>query len=87
MRFVVLPQAVRRVVPPLLNDFIGLQKDTSLLGVIGIAEGLRQAQIFSGQRLNASPYIGIALCFLVVTIPMARFTDHLLAREQRRVGA
>ena len=55
-----------------------------ILGVIGIAEGLRQAQIFSGQRLNASPYIGIALCFLLVTIPMARFTDHLLAREQRR---
>lgn len=86
MRFVVLPQAVRRVIPPLLNDFIGLQKDTSLLGIIGISEGLRQAQIFSGQRLNASPYIGIALCFLFITIPLARFTDHLLARAQRRVG-
>jgi polar amino acid transport system permease protein len=86
MRFVVLPQAVRRVIPPLLNDFIGLQKDTALVGAIGLQEGLRAAQIFSGQRFNASPYIGVGLCFLLITIPLARFTDRLLLRQQRRVG-
>jgi polar amino acid transport system permease protein len=52
MRFVVLPQAVRRVVPPLLNDFIGLQKDTALIGVIGILDGFRRAQIYAGQNFN-----------------------------------
>lgn len=84
MRFVVLPQAVRRVVPPLLNDFIGLQKDTALVGVLGVAEGFRRAQIFAGQRFNASSYIGLALCFVVITIPLARFTDYLIRRDQQR---
>lgn len=86
MRFVVLPQAVRRVVPPLLNDFIGLQKDTSLVAVLGIVEGLRAAQILGGQRLNASPYVVIALYFVAITIPLARFTDYLLRRQQRRTA-
>jgi polar amino acid transport system permease protein len=87
MRFVVLPQAVRRVVPPLLNDFIGLQKDTSLVAVIGVAEGLRRAQILAGSVFNATPYVVIALYFVIVTIPLARLTDLLLRREQRRVSA
>ncbi len=84
MRFVVLPQAVRRVIPPLLNDFIGLQKDTSLVGVIGVLEGLRRAQIFAGSVFNATPYVVLALYFVIITIPLARFTDYLIRRDQRR---
>lgn len=84
MRFVVLPQAVRRVIPPLLNDFIGLQKDTSLVAVLGIVEGLRAAQILAGQRFNASPFVVIAFYFVIITIPLARFTDYLVRRQQRR---
>jgi hypothetical protein len=74
MRFVILPQALRRVVPPLLNDFIGLQKDTAFIGVIGVLDGFRRAQIYAGQKFNLSSFTGLALCFVVITIPMTRFT-------------
>jgi polar amino acid transport system permease protein len=87
MRFVVLPHAIRRVIPPLLNDFIGLQKDTALIGVLGVVEGFRQAQIVAGQRFNASPYVGLALCFLLITLPLTRVTDYLVKRDQRRTLA
>jgi polar amino acid transport system permease protein len=87
MRFVVLPQAVRRVVPPLLNDFISLQKDSALVGTIGLLEGFRRAQIYSGQHFNATPYVGLALCFIVITIPLTRVTDYLLKRDQQRMRA
>lgn len=87
MRFVVLPQAVRRVVPPLLNDYIGLQKDTALVGVIGVLEGFRRAQIFAGSRFNASSYVGLGLCFVVITIPMTRLVDYLIRRDRRRTTA
>ena len=84
LRYVVLPQAVRRVVPPLLNDFIGLQKDTVLVSFIGVVEIFRTAQIKESATFNFSPYLGVALVFIVVTIPMARFTDWLIARDKRR---
>jgi len=84
MRHVVVPQAVRRVVPPLLNDFIGLQKDTVLVSYIGVVEVFRQTQILSASTFNFTPYVATALVFLVVTIPLARFTDWLVARERRR---
>ena len=84
LRFVVLPQAVRRVVPPLLNDFIGLQKDTALVSVIGTVEALRAAEIDSAATFNFTPYLATALLFVVVTIPLARLTDWLIARERRR---
>lgn len=87
MRFVVLPQAVRRVVPPLLNDFISLQKDSALVGVLGLREGFRAAQIYSGQHFNATPYVGLALCFIVITIPLTRVTDWLLKRDQEKMRA
>ena len=87
LRFVVLPQAVRRVVPPLLNDFIGLQKDTVLVSSIGVVEVFRETQILQQATFNFTPYLATALIFLVVTIPLARFTDWLLAREKaRRAG-
>jgi len=87
MRFVVLPQAVRRVVPPLLNDFIGLQKDTALIGVIGVLDGFRRAQIYAGSEFNLTPFTSLALCFVVLTFPMTRLTDRLLKRDQQRMAA
>ena len=87
MRHVVLPQAIRRVVPPLLNDFIGLQKDTVLVSFIGVVEIFRTAQIKQAALFNFTPYMGVAFVFLVLTIPLARFTDWLVAREKRRVAA
>ena len=84
LRFVVLPQAVRRVVPPLLNDFIGLQKDSALVALIGPVEAFRQAQIEQSASFNFTPYLGAALLFLLLTIPLARLTDWLIARDRRR---
>ena len=84
LRFVVVPQAVRRVVPPLLNDFIGLQKDTALLGIIGVTEAFRQAQIDVAATFNFTPYVALALVFILFTIPLARFVDWLTARERAR---
>ena len=84
LRYVVVPQAVRRVVPPLLNDFIGLQKDTALLGIIGVTEAFRQAQIDVAATFNFTPYVALALVFVAFTIPLARFVDWLTARERAR---
>lgn len=84
MRFVILPQAVRRVVPPLLNDFIGLQKDSALVALIGPVEAFRQSQISQSANFNFSPYIVTALLFVAMTVPLARFVDWLAARDRRR---
>ncbi len=84
MRFVVLPQAVRRVIPPLLNDFISLQKDTALVAVLGPIEALRAAQIYGAFNFNYTAYVFAAILFIALTIPMARFTDWLIARDRRR---
>ena len=84
LSFVILPQAVRRVVPPLLNDFIGLQKDSALVALIGPVEAFRQAQIEEAATFNFTPYIGTALLFILITVPLARFTDWLIARDRRR---
>jgi polar amino acid transport system permease protein len=86
LRHVILPQAVRRVVPPLLNDFIGLQKDSALVGLIGPIEAFRQSQISQSANFNFSPYIVTALLFLAITIPLARLVDWLVARQQRSGG-
>ncbi|HEX5013607.1 MAG TPA: amino acid ABC transporter permease, partial [Candidatus Limnocylindrales bacterium] len=87
LRYVVVPQAVRRVIPPLLNDFIGLQKDTVLVSVIGVVEIFRQAQIIKSATFNFTPFLAVALVFIVITIPMARFTDWLVERDRRRQAA
>jgi polar amino acid transport system permease protein len=87
MRYVVVPQAVRRVVPPLLNDFIGLQKDTALVSVIGVAEAASLAQQFSTQNGDFPSYVVAAVFFILITIPLARFTDHLVAQRERRERA
>jgi polar amino acid transport system permease protein len=84
LRHVVIPQAVRRVVPPLLNDFIGLQKDTALVSVLGVVEALRQTQINEAAEFNGTYYLVAATLFVALTIPLARVTDWLVARERRQ---
>ncbi len=83
-RYVVLPQAIRNVIPPLLNDFISLQKDTALVAVLGPIEVLRQAQIDTSSSFNYTPYVGAALIFIALTIPMTRFADWVQERSSRR---
>jgi polar amino acid transport system permease protein len=85
--YVVLPQAVRRVIPPLLNDFIGLQKDTALVGALGVVEAFRQSQIDQAATFNGTYYLVAATLFVAITIPLARFTDWLVARDRRRQQA
>jgi polar amino acid transport system permease protein len=84
LRHVVLPQAVRNVIPPLLNDFISLQKDTALIGVLGAIEANEAAQIYSSTVFNYSSYTVAAILFLILTIPLARFTDRVIDRDRRR---
>lgn len=84
LRLVVLPQAVRRVLPPLLNDFVSLQKDTALVSVIGVVEALRAAQVITSRTFNFTPYVVAAVFFVVATIPLARLTDWLSVRAARR---
>jgi len=87
LRHVVLPQAIRRVIPPLLNDFIGLQKDTALVGALGVVEAFRQSQIDQAATFNGTYYLVAATLFVALTIPLARFTDWLVARDRRRQQA
>jgi polar amino acid transport system permease protein len=82
LRHVIVPQAVRRVIPPLLNDFIGLQKDTVLVSTLGVVEIFRESSIIKAARFNFTPYIAVALVFVVITIPLARLTDWLVARDR-----
>jgi len=84
MRYVVLPQAVRRVIPPLLNDFIGLQKDSALVAFLGVTEGFQQATIIQQSDFNFTPFVALALVYIVFTIPQARLVDRMIARDQRR---
>lgn len=87
MTTVVLPQAMRRIVPPMMNSIVSLQKDVALISLIGPVEILRRAGIDKAKFANFTPYIGAAVIFLAVTIPLTRLADHLLARERRRTGA
>lgn len=77
MRHVILPQAVRRVAAPLLNDFVALQKEVALISTIGPLEAFRIAQIFQGENFNYTPLIAAALLYLVVTVPLARVVDRM----------
>lgn len=81
MRHVILPQAIRRVGPPLLNDFVALQKDVALISIIGPQEAFRVAQIYQGENFNYTPIIAAALLYLVITVPLARVVDRLGGAE------
>ena len=83
MRDVVLPQAIRNVVPSQMNMLIALQKDVSLLSFIGPVEIFRQAGVFKSLLANFTPYVGAAIIFLIVTIPATRYADHLMAKQMR----
>lgn len=89
LRFVVVPQAVRRVVPPLLNDFVSLQKDTALVASVGIFEALFAARDYANFNFNYTPYVVVAAFFVALTVPLARLTDWLQRRvaERERAGA
>jgi polar amino acid transport system permease protein len=84
LHWVILPQAIRRVVPPLLNDFIGLQKDTALVGTLGVVEAFNQSQIDANATFTFGSYLAAAVLFVAITIPLARFTDWLIVRDRRR---
>jgi polar amino acid transport system permease protein len=86
LRFVVLPQAVRRVVPALLNDLVSLQKDSGLIAVLGVIDAIRAAQIETATDFNFTPYVVAGLLFVALTIPLARLTDWV-ARRQGWLGA
>lgn len=86
LRTVILPQAVRRVTPPLINDFVSLQKDTALLSTIGLVEALRAAQVYQAETFNFTSIGVSALFFIAITIPIARVTDWLTIRSMRKQG-
>jgi polar amino acid transport system permease protein len=86
LRFVVLPQAVRRMIPPLLNQFISLQKDTALVNIIGSMDAFNQAKIIASNHFNLSAVSTVAFIFIVITIPQTRLVDRLIERR-RLAGA
>jgi polar amino acid transport system permease protein len=86
MRLVILPQAVRRVLPPLLNDFVALQKDVGLISVLGAVDAIRAAQIEAARSFNFTPYVLAGLLFVLLAVPTGRIADGLAARAARRQG-
>lgn len=84
LRHVVIPQAIRRVLPPLINDAVALQKDTALVSIVGVVEVLGAAQLLKNRFFNLSPVFGSAILFLAITIPLTRLVDVLIARDRRR---
>jgi polar amino acid transport system permease protein len=87
MRYVVLPQAIRRVVPPLLNDFVSLLKDTGLVSILGVTDAVRAAQINASRTFNYTPYVVAAILFLLITIPMTRYTDRAIRHRTNAQNA
>ena len=87
MRLVVLPQAVRRVTPPLLNDFVAMQKDVGLISLLGAVDAVRAAQIGALESFNFTPYVVAALLFVALSVPTARAADWLTARAAAREQA
>ncbi|NDG10197.1 MAG: amino acid ABC transporter permease, partial [Actinobacteria bacterium] len=87
LRHVVLPQALKRVTPPLLNDLVALIKDTGLISILGVTDAIRAAQIQTSKSFNYTPYVMAALVFLAVTIPLTRMTDRMLRNSLERQNA
>ncbi len=84
LRYVLVPQAIRNVVPALLNGFISLQKDVALVFVLGVREGVREAQIYTARTFNYTSYMAATVLFLLMSVPLARFTDWYAERDRRR---
>ncbi len=87
LRYVLVPQAIRNVIPALLNGFVSLQKDVALVFVLGVREGVRSAQIYTASTFNYTSYVVAAVMFLLVSVPVARFTDWYTDRDRRRKQA
>ena len=87
LRYVIVPQAIRNVIPALLNGFVSLQKDVALVFVLGIREGVREAEIYTARTFNFTSYVVAAVLFLLVSVPLARFTDWYTDRDRRRKQA
>jgi polar amino acid transport system permease protein len=85
LRYVIVPQGIRHIIPPLLNSFIGLQKDTALVNVIGSIDAFNQSIIIASNNFNLSPVTTVAILFIVITIPQARLVDRLIERDRRRM--
>jgi polar amino acid transport system permease protein len=85
LRYVIVPQGVRHIIPPLLNSFIGLQKDTALVNVIGSIDAFNQSIIIASNNFNLSPVTTVAILFIVITIPQARLVDRMIERDRRRM--
>jgi polar amino acid transport system permease protein len=84
MRFIILPQAIKRVIPPLLNDLVALLKDTGLVSILGVTDAIRAAQIQTSKTFNYTPYIMAAILFLIITIPLTRLTDRSLNKSLKQ---
>lgn len=87
LRFVIVPQAVRRVIPPLLNNFIGMQKDTSLVSVVGVIDAFNQSRIIASNNFNLSAVTTVAILFVLITIPQTRLVDRMMAEDRRKMRA
>ena len=87
LQHVVIPQAVRRIIPPLLNDFVALQKDTALVSIVGVVEILNFANLYKNRFFNLSPVTGAAIAYLIITIPVTRFVDYLIRIDKERTQA
>ncbi len=84
LRYVVMPQAIRRVTPPLLNDLVSLQKDSGLISVLGAIDAIKAAQILTARDFNFTPYLVAGVVFVLLTIPLTRITDYLAQRIEKR---
>ena len=84
LRYVVMPQAIRRVTPPLLNDLVSLQKDSGLISVLGAIDAIKAAQILTARDFNFTPYLVAGVVFVLLTIPLTRVTDYLAKRVEKR---
>ncbi len=84
MRFAILPQAVRNVIPALMNTVVSLQKDVALLSILGIREAVREADIYKGRTFNYTAYIAATVLFLLISVPLTRYVDWFTARDRRR---
>ncbi len=84
LRFAILPQAVRNVVPALMNGLVSLQKDVALVSIVGVREAVREAQIYTSRTFNYTSYVAAAVLFLLISVPLARLADWYTARDRAR---
>jgi polar amino acid transport system permease protein len=87
LRFVVVPQGVRQIIPPLLNAFIALQKDTALVNVVGVIDSFNQSMLIAANYYNLSAVTTVAILFIIISIPQTRFVERMMKRDRERMRA